>query len=238
MRRKGAGPALTYTAVIDGFEAEVSRKNIKNMYIRLIPPDGRVRVSVPLSVSDAALRSFVESKAEWIRSSREALRARPAYVGYKYESGERHFLWGEEYMLEVRIAPGAAVAEAGDGVLLLTVPEGGSEERRAAVLKAWYREKLRERLPELFAKWEKIIGVHAEEIRIRDMSTRWGTCVVKKKRIWMSLALAQRPLDQVEYVVAHELTHLIEPSHNARFKALMDGFMPDWRSKRAALRGR
>ncbi|MEJ2201274.1 MAG: SprT family zinc-dependent metalloprotease, partial [Desulfuromonadaceae bacterium] len=196
----------------------------------------RVRITVPLAVKDAVVRQVVADKLDWIRRKQAEFQSRPRPVPLRLRDGEGHYFLGRPYRLRVVEQQGAGRVRLGaDATLELRVPVGAALEQRIALLENWYRRQLRELLPELVAKWEQVVGMQAAEWRIRKMSTRWGSCNIGARRIWLNLELAKKPLPCLEYVIVHELVHLLEPRHNARFRALMDRFLPSWRSRREQL---
>jgi predicted metal-dependent hydrolase len=215
-------------------EIEVNRKKIKNMYLRVSRQDGRVSISAPLRTSDEAIVRFAESKLDWIikqlkRRDKGLIQTEPEYI-----EGEIHYVWGEPFYLEVRHQNKSSI-DIIDNKLILTIRKGSTSTQRKKLLIEWYRGLLMECLPKVVEKWEPIIGVRTESVRVRNMTTRWGTCNTRDKRIWINLELAKKPLCCLEYVVVHELVHLLEPSHNAVFKSYMDHFLPDWRIIKAEL---
>lgn len=226
----------TITITAGGVEAAVEKKRIKNMYIRVFPPDGRVKITAPLRTPDETIRGFLASHAAWAEKQREKLAGRPE-TEHTYETGEMCFLWGRQYRLAVVTGSRNTVRAEGPNIIL-QVREGGTPEERAQIMARFYRGELSRAVPPVLEQYERMTGVHASEWRIRDMKTRWGTCNTAKKRVWLNLKLAQKPPECLEYVIAHELAHLLEHSHNAVFWAYMDKFYPDWRAVRARLNGR
>ncbi|MDR3120541.1 MAG: M48 family metallopeptidase [Clostridiales bacterium] len=249
-----AGKLLT---VIGGVEVEVEvvRKRIRRLNLYVLPPDGRVRISAPQRSGDGAILAFIQSKEFWIQRQIDAVRSKPRPPEPQYVTGEVHLLWGAPLRLEERwaespapaSAPAAAPTPASKGrrpkvwaeargeALLLYAPKGSPRELREAAVDRWYRRELLAALPALIETWQEVIGVRANEVRVRNMRTRWGTCSIRPRRVWINIALAQAPPECLEYIVVHELAHLIEPSHNSRFKALMDRYLPDWRVRRKRL---
>lgn len=221
--------------IIGGMEVTCERKRIKHMVIRVLPPDGRVAVSAPLFVTDEAVRAFAESRAAWVRAAQKKMAERARPVVPSLQTGETHALWGRRYILEV--AAGAAregVSIAGDR-MILSVRGDATPARRARVLSDWYRAQLKEALPAVARRCEERAGVRAEEWRVKDMRTRWGTCNALKKRIWLSVHLAKKPPECLEYVAVHELAHLTERGHGPAFRAHMDRLLPDWRAVKERL---
>ena len=222
---------------LDGIDVSVVRKDVKHVRISVHPPEGRVRVSVPRHVTDSTLRHMLTPRLPWIRRKRaEAQRvphAQPELV-----TGEIHPFRGRHYRLLLTEGNGAAgVRLAGDDTMELRVPHGSDRNRRAAVLEKWYRLQLHEAVQPLLDEWAPRLGVSVAEVRIRRMTTRWGSCNTRARRIWLNLELIKRSDACLEYVLVHELVHLLEGSHSQRFWRLMDEFMPQWRQHRAALKG-
>lgn len=227
-------PAAT-TIELGGIAIDVVRKNIRNIHLRVCPPDGSVRISAPLRMDLDVIRSFAFSRVDWVRKHQQRMRERPQALPLEYVDGESHYLWGSPYRLQVRETKAAAKVELIGDRLLLDVRAGTRSRKKRALLDEWYRARLMEALPELAGKWERLTGVKAGRYSARKMRTRWGSCNPRTGHIRMNTELAKRAPECLEYVIVHELTHVLEPSHNHRFKALMDRFMPAWRSWRAEL---
>ncbi len=212
---------------------EIVRKDVKHVRLTVYPPDGRVRVAVPRRLGDDVIRSAVEARLGWIARKRAEVLARRPPEAHAFVTGEHHQVEGMPYRLDVIERPGPGVVTLRDNrTLELRVRPGSDRAAREAVLLGWYRERLRERVPPLLSKWEPIMGVQAAEWRIKRMTTRWGTCNIAARRIWLNLELAKASPECLEYVVVHELVHLLERHHNARFTGYMDRFLPDWRRRR------
>ena len=294
--------------VVDGIEITVIKKKMKNMYLRVLPPDGRVQITAPLRTSNAKIREFAQSRLSWIKLQQEKIRSHPRTKQILYETGDIIFLWGRQYRLEICelradekpevFGPGTYGKEIGGkensesesglkidrsennisagmsdrsdadisvnmsgrptadississemwgigeafedeicGIVYLKAAAASTVHQREHFLNEWYRSQLRQAIPAVMEKYERVVGVRAKEWRIKNVKTRWGTCNTVKSRIWLNLQLAKMPPECLEYVVAHELTHLLEPSHNQRFYALMDSFYPDWRSVKKRMR--
>ena len=221
---------------VAGTPVEVVRKDIKHLHVGVYPPSGRVRVAAPLRLDDDAVRLAVVSRLGWIRRQQAAFEGQERQSLREFVTGESHYFEGRRYRLDVieRGGPPGALLR-GNAALVLRVRPGADRDAREAVLQRWYRGRLRERLPAVMAKWEAKIGVRAAEARIKRMKTRWGTCNPEARRIWLNLELAKKPPACLEYIAAHELVHLIERSHNDRFRQLMDRHMPRWRMHRDEL---
>jgi len=221
--------------IVSGVEIEVVTKNIKNLHLAVLPPDGKVRISAPCSMNEEAIKLFAISKIGWVKQQIEKFQSQLRQSKREYVTGESHYVWGKRYRMEIQHTNGNTKVVLHGNKLTFTVHPDSTPEQRATSMNEWYRRQLRAKIPELFSKWESIIGVHAEDIKIKDMLTRWGTCNVEEKRIWLNLQLAKKPPECLEYVVVHELTHLREKLHNSHFIVLMDGYLPDWRQRKELL---
>jgi len=221
---------------VRGIPVEVVRKDIKNLHLGVYPPDGRVRVAVPLRLDDETVRLAVISRLKWIRRQQDAFECQDRQSQREMVTGESHYVEGRRYRLSVLEHEGpAVVCLPNNKALELRVPPGTSRDRREAVLHRWYRQRLREQIPQLIAKWEPEIGVTVAEWSIKKMKTRWGTCNIDARRLWLNLELAKKPASCLEYILVHEMVHLLERHHNERFKQLMDRVMPQWRLYREEL---
>ena len=223
---------------IDGIEIEVVRKKIKNMNLYVLPPDGRVRITAPLRMKDSTIRNFAGSKLDWIKKHREKYLALGIQHGKKYLSGEIHSYQGKDYLLNVFCTNKKQRVELCNekGQINLYVRENSTVEQRKKILAEWYRSRLKEQIPGLIDKWEKIMGVKVKSFGVKSMKTRWGTCNRNAGRIWINLELAKKSPKCLDYIVVHEMTHLIEKYHNKRFYSCMDRFMPDWKEARKELK--
>jgi predicted metal-dependent hydrolase len=223
--------------IINNIPIDLERKRIKNMYLKVLPPDGHVSITAPMRMSEEKIRGFVMTKLDWIELQQERLRQRNIGGQLRFVTGDDIYLWGQKYILEVISKDGwPKLALTGDK-LLLTMKEDCSTEQRKKVIDLWYKEQLLLQIPILIMKWEKIIGVKTEGFSVRDMKTRWGTCNIRTKKICISLQLAKKKPRCLEYVVVHELVHLLEHSHNSTFKAYLDRFLPEWRSIKKEMNG-
>lgn len=223
------------TLQIAEFSIEMTRKPVKHLRLVVHRHSDSVRVSVPSHMRLAEVQQWLTSKLEWIRQRRGL----PTIAAVQYVSGEQHLLQGKAYVLQV-VAQAGKPSVAWDEATLtvkLHIAEAAVVAQRAQVLAASYRAHLQATIPAMLAQWQPRMNVSVLEWRIKQMKTRWGSCNPRARRIWLNLELAKYPPSCLEYVVVHELAHLLETSHNARFKALLDGFMPDWRARQAALRG-
>ena len=221
--------------LVDEIDIIIMKKNIKNMYIRITPPEGVVRISVPKHMNEKDITSFVVSRIDWIKEKREKLRDTNKKEPLEYEDNESIYLFGQKYRLKVSCVERGSNISINKDTIELSIKENTSFKRREEIINEWYRETLKNEVLRLINIWEKKIGVKANKWGIKKMKTRWGSCNVIKKNIWINLHLAKKPFDCLEYVVVHELTHLLEKSHNNVFKEYMDKFLPDWRMIRKKL---
>ena len=217
-------------------EVDVVRKAIRNIHLAVLPPDGRVRIATPAHIADEQLRRLIIGRLGWIRLQQAKFAAQPRQSARCYASGETHYYQGRPYRLQVQEREAApTVRLRGSQFLDLYVRPGSTVEQRQRTLHAWYREQLKAQLPALLAKWEPVVGAQAAEWAIKLMKTKWGTCNITARRIWLNLELAKVAPHLLEYVLVHELTHLLERHHNARFRELLDQFMPAWHTYRHEL---
>lgn len=215
---------------INGLIVCIERKPIKHIHLAVYPPDGRVHVSAPIDCSDERIRLYVLEKWVWLVDKRKAITEYARQDNREYVSGEAHYFKGNLYRLKViEIKHGMQGVEIEGDYLVLHIHEGATIEQRSAVLLSWYREQLLPVIETYVSKWEKILNVKLATHEIRLMTAKWGTCSKKKSKAIFNLELAKKPNVCVEYVVAHELAHLIERTHNADFLKILDRFFPDWR---------
>lgn len=221
---------------VQGMPVEVVRKNIKHLHLAVYPPDGRVRVSVPVRLTDEDVRLAVISRLGWIRRRQEMFQSQERQSAREFVSGESHFVQGRRYRLDVieENRP-AAVRLRNNTTLELRVRPGTDRHKREEIINHWYRTLLKNQIDQLLPRWEKKLGVTVSEWGVRKMKTRWGTCNIEVRRIWVNLELAKKPPQCLEYIVVHEMVHLLERRHNDRFLALMDKYLPNWRHMRDEL---
>lgn len=208
---------------------EVQRKNNKHAHLYVYPPEGRVRISAPMHMGLDTLRAFAISRLSWIKAQQRQMRVQPRETEREYLNRESHQVWGRRYLLEVIEVDAPPAVELKHSTLVLQVRPGSDEARRGELLEGWYRQQLRARLPALLAKWQSRMGVNVRRILVQRMKTRWGGCNPSTGNIRLNTELAKKPPECLEYILVHELVHLIESTHNARFIALMDNFIPHWR---------
>jgi predicted metal-dependent hydrolase len=226
----------TRSITVSGIPITVDRKNIKNLHLGVYPPNGRVRVAAPLKVGDDAVRLAVISRLAWIRRQQARFQAQPRQSRREMVSGECHYFLGARYRLKVIEGWGPSRVElrGKTGLMLHSRPDATAAERDQT-LQRWYRDQLSPLVQPLVEKWQQKLGVRVAEWRIKKMKTKWGSCTVQARRIWLNLELVKKPVRCLEYIVVHEMVHLLERSHNERFVALMDKHMPLWRQHRDEL---
>jgi len=221
---------------IGGLNVEVSRKkNLKNLYIRVVPPEGDVTVSAPYGLSDEDIQLFILRKLPEITKTRDRMLSQERQSKREYVSGESHYLWGKPYRLQIVYAGSRSSIVRTPTKIVMTVPEGTPVETREKLLTEWYRQELKRVLDTMVTRCEKKTGVHASEYRVKNMRTRWGTCNIDKRRIWLNLQLAKKPMECLEYVMIHEQVHLLEKNHTHRFHALVEEFCPTWKEAKKLL---
>lgn len=213
---------------VGDLEVDLVRKNIKNLYIKVCPPNGHVRIVCSQQLDEAKVKQFVSKKLDWIEQKQAKFRAKPAKPQREYITGESCYFKGDRYLLNVIYHQAKAKIVLTEGCLNLYVRHGSIIEQREQILTNWYRQQLKAELPSLIHKWEQIIGVKTNDWGVKKMKTRWGTCNTNAKRIWVNLELIKKPHSCLEYVVVHELVHLLERRHNRRFWNYVSHFMPEW----------
>ena len=209
---------------------DVVRKDIKNMHLAVYPPTGRVRIAAPLRIDDEAVRLFAISKISWIRKHQRNFLSQDRQPPRQFKERESHYFQGKRYLLRIieQEAPPKVVFKTKTYIDLYIRPNSTTEQRQI-IINEWYRTELKKLIQPIIDKWEKQIGVTVDDWKVKQMKTKWGTCNIEKKRIWLNLELAKKPLHCLEYIVVHEMIHLIERHHNDRFLSLMEKYMPQWK---------
>ena len=215
---------------IAGIAIELQRKHIKNMHLRVKAPDARVTLSAPLRMPKASIERFVRNNEDWLRRKIAEIKARP-HVQHQYVTGETLRLWGEPKVLVVKEGRRAECVFA-DARVLLTIPAGSTREQRENLLREAYRQELTAAIQGMAPAIEQLTGLFAAEWRTKQMKTRWGTCNILKRRIWINLELAKKKPICLRYIILHEIIHLAERYHNKHFYALMSYYMPEWKKVR------
>jgi predicted metal-dependent hydrolase len=214
---------------------DVVRKNIKNVHLSVYPPSGNVRISAPLRMNLDTIRVFAISKLDWIKKHQQKIRSQVRETPREYLDRESHYLWGKRYLLDLIEIDAPPCLEIQHDRILLQVRPGSTTDQKRAIVDRFYRDRIETAIPPLIAKWERLMGLHVNSFTVRKMKTKWGSCTPSLGTIRFNLELAKKPAECLEYVVVHELVHLLEPSHNKRFMAFMDSFMPKWRYYQAEL---
>jgi len=224
--------------MLDNIEIEIVKKSIKNIHLSVHPPCGTVRLAVPERMDDEAINKFVLTKLAWIKKQRGKFEFQDKISPLEFVSGETHYFFGTKYILNLIETKGKQHAKLRSNEYIdLYVRPGSTAEKRGEIMTEWYRNNLKIILPEYIEKWEKIIGVTVNEWGVKLMKTRWGTCNTNDKRIWINLELAKKNPMCLEYIVVHEMAHLLERHHNSRFYAYMNKYLPDWKDIRNNLNG-
>ncbi|MEX2345575.1 MAG: SprT family zinc-dependent metalloprotease [Balneolaceae bacterium] len=221
---------------VSGIDVDVIKKDINNIHLAVYPPTGRVRLSSPLSMRKESLRLFIISKLGWIKKHIHNMTSQLREPDREYIQHESHWVEGQRYLLNIieKEAP-PKVEIRNKKYIDLYVQPGSNKGRKEMVLREWYRERLKTQIPEIVAKWEEKLGVQVEEWGVRQMKTKWGSCNIENRRIWLNLELAKKPKHCLDYVILHEILHLMERHHNDRFKGLLDKYMPGWTNVREEL---
>jgi len=215
---------------------DIVRKDIKNLHLAVYPPNGRIRIAVPLHISDDNVRLAIIKRLPWIKRQQKKLSDQPRQSVRRFVTGESHYYQGRRFRLYVdKSGNGCGVEIKNSKSITLYAKTDSSEEQRRHIMTEWYRMELKKILPPLIDKWQTVIGVELNDWRIKRMKTKWGSCNPAVGRIWLNLELAKKPITCLEYIIAHELVHLHEPTHNQVFINLMNKFMPNWRLYRDKL---
>ncbi|NTW05096.1 MAG: M48 family metallopeptidase [Peptococcaceae bacterium] len=220
--------------IINDIEIEISKKKIKNLYLSIKASDGRVCVSAPLAMSEERIELFVKSKSIWIAKKLDRIRKQPAPVECSYLSGDCIPFWGKEYNLELVYSHKNMVQVDGNKIIL-QARETSTARHRENIINSWYRTQMRAEIDILSKACQDKVGVSAAEWGIKTMKTRWGTCNISKRKIWLNLLLVKKSVDCLEYVIIHELVHLLERNHTKRFYSFLDKFIPHWRKIKSTL---
>ncbi len=226
---------MATTLDLGGITLDVARKDIKNVHLSVYPPTGRVRIAAPLRMSPDTIRLFAISKLGWIRQQQRKLREQERETPREYLNRESHYVWGRRVLMKVVEDNATPSVQLRHSTLILRVRPGTDEEARETVVAGWYRQLLRAAIPQLIEVWEPRLKVRVNGFFVQQMKTRWGSCNPTARTIRLNTELAKKPRECLEYLVVHEMIHLLEPTHNARFLALMDRHMPAWREIRAEL---
>ncbi|MEP1151775.1 MAG: SprT family zinc-dependent metalloprotease [Balneola sp.] len=236
-RRKKA--ETTFELIVDGNKIQVTRKRIKTVRLKVNTASKQIRVSCPYSISEQEIIDFIQSKKHWIE--KHLSKKIPTHVAPKeqtFDDGELVLFKGEEHELKTRTGSKRTSVVVQDGSIIISSRSKFDRNKREKSIQGFYRAYLKKEIPKLIDKWEPIMGVSVSEFGVKRMKTRWGTCNIRDRRIWLSLALAEKSPDLLEYVVVHEMVHLHERLHNQRFKNFMTLYLPNWKELQNQLNGR
>lgn len=214
---------------------EITRKDIKNVHLTVHPPDGRVSLSAPINTRLEVARAYAISKLSWIRLQQDKLSKQSRETQREFVKRETHYFWGRRYLLDVILTEEKPKIIVDHKRIQLFVKPNSSKDKKAEIMYEWQKASLHEYIQEVIPKWERILGVKVKSYFVQKMKTKWGSCNFKAQNIRLNTELVKKPKDLVEYVVAHEMVHLIEPTHNDNFIALMNKFYPSWREARLEL---
>ena len=219
---------------ISGIDVQINKKNIKNMHLSVKPPLGNVVVSAPLLMSQKSIENFVRLNFGWIKKQQEKFANQPRMTARQYVSGETYYIWGKQFFLEFKPSQKRAFKIDGNKIILEMKAESTAKQREHFIREE-FRKILIEQLNRLIPKWEETTGLYCDSFQTKYMLTRWGTCNSKAKRIWINLQMVEKPLECLEYIILHELTHLKISNHGKDFIANMDKYMPDWKDRKNLL---
>lgn len=230
------GP-LESVITIGDLQVQLIRKDVKNVHLSVHPPDGRVTLVAPTGTREDVARAYAISRLRWIERQQDGLRAQARETPRDFVTRESHFVWGRRYLLRVQEAPGKASITLDHKFMLMTVPPGSTAEQRAHLMHEWHKGLLHAAVPPLIAKWEGVLDVRVKRYFLQRMKTRWGSCRPEKGHIRLNTELVKKPRELLDYVVLHEMAHLIDPTHGAQFQSLLNEHCPSWREARAELNG-
>jgi len=226
----------THQITVSGFIVDVIRKEVKNLHLAVYPPSGRVRVTAPLRMSDDAVRMAVITRMGWIKRQQAKFNEQERQSEREYVTGESHYFQGQRYRLNLEYHNGPArVVLRNKSTMDMFVSEESDATQRKRVFREWYRKQLKTLIPPLIETWEAVIEVSVAEWGVKQMKTKWGSCNPDARRIWLNLELAKKPVQCLEYIIVHEMVHLLERNHTERFTTLVGDFMPRWKDAKALL---
>ena len=221
--------------LISDIQIEIIKKNIKNMHLSVLPPDGKVRVSAPNNLSDESIIMFVKTKLGWIKKQQEKFELQPRQSEREYVSGETLYVWGHQYFLQVEYNQKKNSLVLVGNKAILSVRKESTAKQREKFVNEWYRSLLKTEVEKYLPKWEALTGLYCDGWQSKYMTTKWGTCNTSTRKIWLNLQLAKKPIECLEYVILHELAHLKVKNHGVDFIAILDLHMPYWREYKKLL---
>lgn len=220
-----------FQITVAGIPIEVTKKKVKHLRMVAYPSTGKVRISSPKHIPDHEIRSFANSRAGWIKKHLNNPKIKQKEKDPHFEHGSTHYIWGKPYKLVIKQGSDRFRVKVNNRhEIHMAVQAGYGLIEREPVMREWYRRSIKSRIPGLIEKWEPVMNVKVKDWGVKKMKTRWGTCNTRAGRIWLNLELAKRDPKVLEYIVVHEMTHLLERPHSKRFYRLMDTFLPDWRA--------
>jgi len=214
---------------------EVIQKDIKNVHLSVYPPFGQVKIAAPERMDLDTIRIYAISKLTWIRKQQAKIKSQKREAPREYLTKESHYYFGKRYLLKVIEHNASPIVKLKHNTIELYIRPEANTEKRKKILEEWYRGQLKVKIPELISKWENVMEVEVADFGVKKMKTKWGTCNIEAKRIWLNLELAKKPISCLEYIIIHEMTHLLERNHNTRFVALMNSFLPNWKEVKEEL---
>jgi len=226
---------MTERIRLGDLSVEVLLKDIKNVHLSVLPPNGKVRISAPTRMKMDTIRIFAISRLPWIRTQQKKIIDQERETPREYIDRESHYVWGRRYLLKIKTGAGSPGVQLEHRHMVLRVSSRANRDSRQALLARWYRDQIRAALPGLLAKWEERVGVQVTRVLVQKMKTKWGSCNPSTRSIRLNTELAKKPVECLEYVVVHEMVHFLERHHNDRFRELMDQFLPQWRTVRDEL---
>lgn len=221
--------------ILGDLSIDVYYKDIKNIHLSVHPPSGRVRMSSPKRIGLDTLRVFAISKLSWIKKQQQRMKSQDREAQREFITRESHYYLGKRYLLKVIEHNSSHKVEIKHDTIELYLKPGTNRDKRESIINEWYRERLKELIPSYIKKWEKAMNVKVDEWAIKKMKTKWGTCNNKEARIWLNLELAKKPIHCLEYIIVHEMVHLLERHHNERFVTYMNQFLPQWKQLKREL---
>ena len=226
---------MAQTIQLGDIAIALTRKNIKHVHLSVHPPNGRVTLVTPKGTRPEVVRAYAASKLGWIHNQQAKMRGQARETARQFVERESHYLWGRRYLLSVREEEAKPSLRLDHRMIVLTLRPGSNRAKREAVMHEWYKSLLHDAVLELIRKWEPMLGVKVSRYFLQRMKTKWGSCNHRARNIRLNTELVKKPKDLLEYVVVHEMLHLIAPTHNERFVALLSEHYPAWREARAEL---
>ena len=216
-------------------DIQISRKDIKNVHLSVLPPNGRVAISAPKRLSDDLLRTYALSRLGWIRKQQALFESQRRETPREYLFLESHYVWGHRYLLEIEPNARETCVELLHDKIKVKLYGDYSQSKAESVLYRWYRQIIREKTELIMTKWSKALGVKPNKLIVSRMKTKWGACNPSSRNIRLNSELAKKPLECLEFILVHELVHLIEPTHNDNFRAVLSKHLPTWKARRELL---